>query len=339
MPLLSACLAQGITLVDYERIEDSAGKRLVYFGSFAGICGAIDSLSLLGKKLSAEGIDNPFLLIHEAERYASLHRAQNDIAKVSRKIRRRGLSRSIAPFIIGITGHGNVSAGVESIIDILKPIEIHPRDMMRFVKDNRRLTHKICKIVFDREEKLRAKNGSGFYFEEYLKYPKKFESNMDIFLPHVNILFNTSYWDKRYPRLVTKNIIHHLWKKPCRLKFIADLSCDVNGGIELTYKTTTASNPVYTYNPVTKKYTDGYAGRGIAILARDNLPTELPREASQGFSALVREYVYQIAAHGVRDITNHVALPREVREAVIVENHRLTKPYSYLRTCLNPNKK
>ncbi len=338
MPLLLACLQKGITLVDYEKIEDAEGKRLVYFGKFAGICGAIDTLSLLGKRLAFQGIDNPFLFVNEARLYKSLHKAKSAVAKVARKIRRKGLQRRIVPFIIGITGHGNVSRGVQEIIDILKPVEIHPKDMMRFVKDNRNLTNKVCKIVFDREEKLQSKNRSGFYFEEYLKHPKRFESNMGMYLPHVNVLFNTSYWDRRFPRLVTKEMIYKMSKKPSRLVFIADLACDVNGGIELTYKTTSVDNPTYTYDPVTKKYTDGFEGRGISILSRDNLPSELPKESSQDFSKLIREYVYQIALHGALDLTNHIALPREVRNAVIIQDHKLTKAYKYLRKSLENRK-
>ena len=62
--------------------------------------------------------------------------------------------------------------------------------------------------------------------------------------------------------------------------------------------------------------------------------SELPREASRDFRSLIKEYVYQIAVHGMLDITNHVALPRELREAVIVQGGALTKPYQYLKKCL-----
>lgn len=335
MPLLKACLKNNITLIDYEKITDKEERRLVYFGRFAGICGCIDALCYLGKKFEATGVVTPLARIRPAHQYRRLSRAREAIADVAAELRRKGLSRHIAPMIVGITGHGNVSQGVIDILRIFRPVEIHPKDMGGFVREGRWRRNQIYQIIFDREEKLRAKDGTGFYFEEYLQDPNAFESNMDRYLPHINLLIHTSYWDKRYPRLVSKEMIRKISGKKNRLSFIADLSCDVKGSIELTYRTTMEDNPVYTYNPKTRIYIDGYDTEGIAILARDNLPTELPRDASEDFSGLIREYVYQIAAHGIRDVTNHVALPQELRRAVITQDGKLTKPYAYLKKSLH----
>ena len=146
------------------------------------------------------------------------------------------------------------------------------------------------------------------------------------------MLIHTSYWDSRYPRMVTKNIINKLvQKKPFRLEFIGDLSCDINGSIEITYKTTTPNDPVFTYIPKSYKFVDGYKSKGITVLAIDNLPAELPKDASQEFSSLIREYVYQVAAHGVKDIIHHIAIPAEIRRAVITQDGKLTKGFNHLR--------
>jgi alpha-aminoadipic semialdehyde synthase len=120
-------------------------------------------------------------------------------------------------------------------------------------------------------------------------------------------------------------------KKPFRLEFIGDLSCDINGSVEITYKTTSPEKPTFTYDPGKKKYTDGHKSEGVTILAIDNLPAELPGDASDDFSGLIRDYVYQIAAHGINDITNHMAIPAEIRNAVVTENGRLTRNSGYLR--------
>ncbi len=332
MPLLKACLRKKITLIDYEKIIDIHGRRLVYFGEFAGICGTIDSLHYLGKKLEWKGIKNPFSLIKPACKYDSLKDIKKAMERVDQKIRRLGLDEKLSPFIIGVTGHGNVARGVQEVLKSLNPAEIHPRDIMRFVHHQRKMHHKLYKIVFLREEKLRSKKGKGFYFEEYLKKPRKFESNMDNYLPYLNVLIHTSYWDWRYPRMVTRKMVNDLaGKKPFRLEFIGDISCDVNGSIELTYKTTTPDKPVFTYIPGKKKFVDGYKAKGITVLAVDNLPAELPKDASQRFSGLIRDYVYQVATHGVRDITRHMAIPAEVRRAVITQDGRLSRPFGYLR--------
>jgi len=240
MPLLKACLKKKIVLIDYEKIVDLSGTRLVYFGRFAGVCGMVDSLHYFGKKMEWKGIDTPFLLIQPAYKYDSLHEVKQALVKVGQLIHYQGLDRELVPFIVGITGHGNVSRGVQEVLESLSPVEIHPKNMLEFIRHQKKQRHKLFKIVFLREEKFRSKEGRGFYFEEYLKSPRKFESNLDVYLPFLNILIHTAYWDNRFPRLVTKKMVHTLSKKkPFRLEFIGDLSCDVEGSVELTYKTTT----------------------------------------------------------------------------------------------------
>lgn len=332
MPLLKACLKKKITLIDYERIVDLYGTRLVYFGRFAGICGMIDSLHYLGKKLEWKGIENPFSLVRPAHTYESLHEVKDDLAEAGERIKKQGIAKELSPFIVGITGHGNVSRGVQEVLDLLRPVEIHPRNMMDFIEYHKKQRHRTYKIVFLREEKFRSREGRGFYFEEYLKNPKKFESNLDRYLPYINILIHTAYWDAAYPRLVPKKMITVLSKrKPFRLEFVGDLSCDVNGSIEITYKTTSPNRPTFTYNYETKKFIDGYASKGVTVLAVDNLPAEMPKDASDDFSGLIRDYVYQIAAHGINDITNHMAIPAEIRKAVVTQDGKLTKNSAYLK--------
>jgi len=330
--LLKRFLENKITLVDYEDIRDQFGKRLVYFGRFAGICGAVDSLYYLGKKLEYNGIKTPFLKLKPAREYISFRKLREAVREVNDTIERRGFDRRLSPFIIGITGHGNASAGVQEILDLLNPIEVHPKDMLWFIKHRKGARNRMYKIVFLREEKFRPKDRREFYFEEYLKRPEHFESNLDKYLQFINLLIHTSYWDKRFPRLVTKDMMNNLARRNIfRLEFIGDISCDINGSIELTYKSTTPQDPVFTYHPTKRIFTDGYQFSGVTVLAVDNLPTELPRDSSTEFSSLIREYVYQIAAHGAKDITNHAALPQDVRGAVITQNGRLTKKYKYLK--------
>ncbi len=331
IPLLRSCIDKGITLVDYEKIVDSFDRRLIYFGRFAGICGLVDSLCYFGKKLEWKGLRNPFSKLKPAYKYKSLKAVKSAMEEVRYDIERMGFERELSPFIIGITGHGNVSKGVQEILDILHPIEIHPKNILRFVEHQKKMRHKVYKIVFLREEKFRSKKGKGFYFEEYINKPDNFESNMDLYLPNLNILIHTSYWDPGYPRMVTKHMVNKLAKKiPFRIEFIGDISCDINGAIELTCKATNLNAPTFTYNCKNGEFIEGYKSDGITIMAVDNLPSELPRDASIEFSSLIREYVYQISAHGIKDITNHIAIPREVRDAVITQGGRLAGKFNYL---------
>jgi len=135
--------------------------------------------------------------------------------------------------------------------------------------------------------------------------------------------------------VVTKEMINKLWgKKNFQLEFIGDISCDIDGSIELTHKTTTRDNPVFTYDPKRKRFIDGYKENGITVLAVDNLPAELPKDSSEDFSKQIRDYAYQIAAHGVKDISNYTALPKEIRQAVITQSGRFTSKFSYLKRSL-----
>lgn len=331
MSLLKSFFKNRVTLIDYEKIVGPFGRRRVYFGGFAGICGMIDSLHYYGKKLHSKGLKNPFSSIKPAHQYRSLKSLRQSVIKAGKKIRSQGVPREISPLIIGVTGHGNVSEGAQEVLELLGPVEIHPRQMREFVRHQKGMQRRVYKIVFLREEKIRAKDKKSFYFEEYLKNPKRFESNLDQYIPYLNMLIHGSYWDKEYPRLVTLKMINNIARRRrMRLEFIGDISCDINGSVELTYKAG-CNCPVYTYDPIKKSYHDGYKARGITIFAIDNLPSELPLEASAEFSYLIREYVYQIAAHGVKDITHHVAIPAEIRRATIIEGGKLTGNFNYLK--------
>jgi len=333
--LLKEMIHKGVVLLDYEKIRDTRGKRLVFFGRFAGICGFVDSLHFYAKKMKIKGIQTPFLKLKPSWRYPSLEALKQDMIKVGEVIRKKGLSKRLTPFIIGVIGRGNVSRGIQEMLGFWDSEEVHPRDMKSFIRRKGHDNKKIYTIVFFREEKLRSKDGKKFYFEEYLQFPENFESNMNKFLPKLNMLFNASYWDPHYPRLVTKKMIKKIFmRKDTRLQFISDISCDLGGCVEITHKTTTPQKPVYTYDPLTDSYKEGYRSRGITILAIDNLPSELPRDSSENFSKLIREYVYQIAVHGALDITNHIALPAELRRAVVTQGGELTENHQYMQQYL-----
>ena len=330
-PLLKALLKKRITLLDYEHIADHYNQRLVYFGRFAGICGIIDGLHIYGRRLQSQGIRNPFIKLQHSLVYETFDRAKIDLARLAKDIRSQGFPKKITPFIIGILGHGNVAQGALEVLQHLKPVEIHPRDMASFVRQRTGDRKMIYTMIFEREEKFRAKDGEAFYFEKYLKYPNRFTSNMDHFLPDLSMLVNGSYWDKRYPRLVSEKMLSRLYnKKNFRLDLICDLSCDVKGSIEITKKTTSPDKPAFVYDPKTGRITEGFEGQGICVLAVDNIPCEFPIDSSIEFSNQIRDYVYQIASHGRKDLTHHHAIPREIRDAVITQGGKLTPKFKYL---------
>jgi len=333
LKLLAAFLKKKITLIDYEHITGSLGQRLVYFGRYAGICGMIDTLHVFGWKAKLQGIPNPFSCLKSAVQYGNYGAAKKALARVAEEIQKKGLHKDITPFLIGILGHGNVSKGAQEVLEHLGAVNIHPRNIDILSRSHIYRKKTIYKLVFQREEKLRSKKGSNFYFEEYLKYPDRFESNLERFLPFLNILVNASYWDKRYPRLLSENMLRTLYSAnpDSRLSVIGDLSCDIKGTIEITKKTTSSSEPAFVYDPISRKISNDLSDNGIAVMAIDNLPCEFPKESSMEFAEQVRDFVYQVAAHGITDITNHNAIPGVIRNAVVTQNGRLTRRFKYLK--------
>lgn len=332
--LLSAFVRKKVTLIDYEHITGSLGQRLAYFGRFAGICGMVDTLYVFGQKQKLLGIPSPFADLNNAASYGNYRSARRALNLAGEKIRKRGFEN--APFVIGILGHGNVSQGVQEVLEQLGAVTIHPRDIYSLTQD--RASHKktIYKLVFQREEKLRSKKGKNFYFEEYLQHPEQFESNLDTFLPFLNILVNASYWDSRYPRLLPERMLKNLSRTNpnFRLSVIGDLSCDIEGTIQITRKVTNSSEPAYVYDPVSGKIHNDLSQKGIAVMAIDNLPCEFPRESSAEFAEQIRDFVYQIAAHGITDVTNHHALPKAIRNAVVTQNGSLAAKFRNLKKSL-----
>jgi len=125
MPLLDECLAERVTLVDYELIVDPGpgGKRLVAFGEYAGTVGMVDGLQLLGQRLLADGFDTPFLAVPPCVMQPGLEEALFSVARAGEKIRAGGLPPGLGPVVLAFTGGGNVATGARRVADLL-PLEL-----------------------------------------------------------------------------------------------------------------------------------------------------------------------------------------------------------------------
>jgi len=331
MPLLRAFLEGRNTLLDYEAIVDGQGERLIHFGRFAGICGMLDSLHYLGARLARRGLTTPLAAIRPAWKYSSLAQARADLARAREALAGSGLPGELAPFIIGITGHGNVSRGAQEVLEHLAPVEVQAHGPASFTALAGGDTGKIFKLVLKREERIRPRVGGNASMAAYLASPHLFESNLDAYLPHLTLLIHTSYWDERYPRLVTRKLLQDLGRAGrLRLEMIGDLSCDIGGAIEITTHATSSRDPVFTYDPARDCETGGLAAAGVTVLAVDNLPAELPRDASLHFSRQIRGYAWQVATRGLAQGEETAGLPARIRRGVVTHGGSLTPRFSYL---------
>jgi len=333
MPMLRRCLDLGCTIIDYERIVDDDGRRLIFFGNYAGLAGAIDTLWTLGRRLASEGIPTPLAEIRQASTYADLAEAKAAIGRVGERIASDGLPEEISPLVLGIAGYGNVSKGVQEILDLLPIEEIRAADLLGDSEPLRAPNRgPIIKVVFREEDTvLPLVEGKPFDLREYYDHPERYRAGFERYLPRLHALINCIYWEPRYPRLVTAEAIRRLYAegRPA-LRVIGDISCDVEGSIEVTVRSTEPDDPVYVYDPETGSIRFGVEGTGPVMMAVEILPTELPREASIYFSGILKRFVPAIAAADYEAAFDALALPPELKRAVICHRGELTPDYRYL---------
>jgi alpha-aminoadipic semialdehyde synthase len=339
MPLLQRIIDSGSTLIDYERITDAAGRRLIYFGPFAGDAGTIDLLSIMGEHWAEKGLYTPFAEVRRAHQYRSVAAACEHLAEIGSKIKKDGLPQQLCPFTVGILGYGHVSGGVQKIFDCLPTESISADVINDWIRRSQVNRHIVYLTVFKEKDLVRPKaNGGIFDLQEYYRHPERYESRFDRFLPSFTLLVNAVYWEKRYPRFVTWAGLKRMAESTptYKLSGIADITCDTYGSIECNVKATDSDMPAYRVNPAAGTTEDGYLGEGIVLLAVDNLPCELPLDSSLFFSKQLKKYVAGLLSADYGSSLDASGLPPEAKRATIVYNGKLTQDYEYLNRYLTP---
>lgn len=330
MPMLKRMIELKTTLIDYERIVDESGKRLIAFGRFAGIAGMIDTFWAFGQRLKIEGVETPFSIIKRAYDYRNLQEIKEEFEKIQSEIK-KGLEKSITPFIILVLGYGNVSSGVKEVLGFLNAKEIKPEDIINFKGDNREVYY----TVFKEEDLVKRKDGSRFDLQDYYTNPEKYFSVFDKYIPFSSIIVNAIYWDSRYPRFLTKDFFKNLYSKGIpKIKVIGDISCDINGAVEFTEYVEEPDKPCYVYEPLKNNFRFGLEGNGPVIVAIDILPSELPRDASIYFSNILKKFLPDVLGSVYPEDFKKCNLPEFLKKAVIVYKGSLTENYKYLEKYL-----
>jgi saccharopine dehydrogenase (NAD+, L-lysine forming) len=334
MGMLRYILDHRITLIDYELIKDDAGRRTVFFGNFAGLAGMIDSIWAMGRRLDSERIATPFAHIRYATSYDTLADAETAFRETGERIKKEGLPDEVVPFICGFTGYGNVSKGAQHLYDLFPVQSLQPDELDEFIERGEFSKHLVYKVEFREQDMFEpAQDGAEFILQEFYDSPERYRSRFERSLPHLSMMVNGIYWEPRYPRLVTKDFARTLWSgwnKP-RLRVIGDVTCDIDGSVQLTVKETNSDNPVFVYEPLTGAVIDGVEGDGPVVLAVDKLPTELPREASAAFGASLLPYVPALAAADFTVPYEALELPPDLKRAVIAHAGKLTPSFAYLQ--------
>jgi alanine dehydrogenase len=336
MPMLKKMMELKCNLIDYEKVVDEQNKRLIFFGKYAGLAGMINSLWALGLRLKYYGYESRLLKIKQACHYHSLAEAKEDISMIGQLIAEKGIPEELIPFTIGFTGYGNVSQGAQEICGLLPVKEITPEKLLA-LKHRKQLPNNIVYKVIFKEEHLVDPLDPTHEFElnDYYSHPEKYRGIFEKYIPHLSMLINCMYWDEKYPRLITREYLKKLYSKERpKLNVVGDISCDVEGSIECTIEAATIEKPIYVYNPFTEKITYGYEGDGILDMSVDILPSELPRDASLGFSDVLVNFVKPIAIADYDSSFEDIDLPKSIKKALILLKGELTPEFKYLNQYL-----
>ena len=254
--LLQKILDLKVRLVDYEVIKDKNNKRLIGFGRYAGIVGCYNAFLTYGLKSGAYSL-----------------KPANQC--VDRKEVEQELKKVILPsnFSIVITGFGRVGHGAKEIIDLLPIKEVSPEEFLNNTFNGPVYTQ------LDTEDYFEKTIDGSFDKKEFYAQPESYSSKLNQFLPFCDLYIPCHFWNNRSPLLITQADL----QKERRLKVVADISCDIAGPIACTIRPSKVADPIYGYDPATGKEIDFKDPNAIAVMAVDNLPCELPRDASEDF--------------------------------------------------------
>lgn len=334
LPMLARMIELGCTLIDYEQIVDRRGRRLIFFGRHAGYAGMLDSLWALGQRLASEGFVTPLEQLRPAHRYADLEDALHHVAQVGVQIRHAGLPVGLRPIVVAFTGSGNVSRGAQEVYDRLAVLEIEPRELHGLAENRDEPRNVVFRTVLGRADRYRRRVGGGFDDGEFLAHPEAYESALDDLLRHITVLVHGAYWEPGQPELLSRVQLAHLLDSDPqpKLRVIGDITCDIGGAIAATVRATDPGDPVYLYDPRNPhaETPSGVAGSGFVVMAVDNLPCELPLDASRHFGDSLSRFVGPLARCDWDAPWESLDLPPELRGAVLVHRGLPTPPYVVL---------
>ncbi|EPZ32733.1 Alanine dehydrogenase/PNT, NAD(H)-binding domain-containing protein [Rozella allomycis CSF55] len=326
MPMLDQIMQKKITLIDYELMKDSQNKRTVMFGVFAGYAGMINALHGLGDRLLTMGYSTPLLNMGLAHQFPTLEHAKKTISEIGDQIKKNAIPKALGPLIFVFTGSGNVSTGAKQIFELLPHQWIKPRELKQLVESKAYNQNIIYGCCVKAEDYLEHVHGNEFNRTEYLENPQLYKSIFHKKIaPYSSVIINGIYWEAKYPRLLTIQQYKDL--KDCRLISLADISCDIKGPFEFMDRASTIDEPFFYYDRDSSTYSTKSSSSGLQIMSIDNLPTQLPKEASLYFGNALYPLIKDLAIGNRR---NPVLMG-----ATITRNGQLVDSHKHLQNRMN----
>ncbi|HPD65238.1 MAG TPA: NAD(P)-dependent oxidoreductase [Bacteroidia bacterium] len=293
--LLQEILKKKIRLIDYECLHDVEGNRLIGFGRFAGIVGAQHALVMWGKYTGRYELKRAI----EHHDYNLLIESNNniDFGKVK----------------IFVTGNGRVSKGAVELLEHAGIKKLTVKEYLAYQGD--RPVYCQC----DMDELYRHKKGKPFDFHHFFSFPEQYECVFDKFFTSTDILINGMFWSPKADRLFQPEDIK---KDNFNIRIISDISCDINGSVPLTTRATTIDQPYFGVSRQNIQECEPFIKDEITMMTIDNLPNELPRDASAMFAEVMAERVLPLLI----EQPDHPI----IYNATIAADGKLNEPFSYL---------
>ncbi|KAJ6584864.1 Saccharopine dehydrogenase-domain-containing protein [Mycena capillaripes] len=296
-------------LIDYEHLTDDAGKRTVGFGWFAGVAGVLESLSAMAHSHLEIGVASPFIYTPRPHTLPSLDQLRKSLREIGERIANEGTPRKLGPFIIGLTGTGNVTNGCLSILSELPIEQISVKDLGGLVNQQAPNLRKIYLVHAKPQDYLRRLDGLEYDRTHYYEQPQAYRSIFSTEVaPYLTLFLNGVGWAPSFPRLMTSaDLIETLSRAKAiggaRFTNIGDISCDPGGGLEFLPRSSTLSSPFYKTRPsALPSYLPS-----VQMMAVDILPASIPLDASEHFSNALAPYLdnlieyYRAGGAGVLD--------------------------------------
>jgi hypothetical protein len=300
--LLQTILQKKIQLVDYEVLTNKNGFRIIGFGRFAGLVGAYNGIRALGLR-------RKIFDLKPAHQCDELEEMLHQLTLVN-----------LPPVKITLTGDGRVANGVLEVLEFMKIKRLSPEQFLETRQPEKPVYTQLLPQHYTRRE-----DGNDFDLMHFFKHPEMYENAFLPFARATDLLIAAAYWDPKAPLLFTANDM----KQPdFRISVISDITCDIEGSIPSTKRASTIAEPFYDYNPETGELEVPFSSeKNIAVQAVDNLPNELPKDASSDFGRNLIDKVFpSLFGEDSEGI---------IKRASVTKNGKLTERFAYLKDFTN----
>ncbi len=293
--LMKTLIEKKIQMIDYETLTDKHRNRIIGFGRYAGIVGAYNGILGYGRKYDLFQIKPANLCRDRAEMEEELKRVKLPNIKIA------------------LTGGGRVANGAIETLSALRIRKVTPEEFL--MASFREPVY--CQL--NPKDYVERPDDHNFDLNDFFGHPEHFVSKFAPYTKATDIFISAHFWDPRSPKMFTTT---DMKASDFHMSVIADITCDIDGSVPTTIRASSIDKPFYGYNPKTDKEDVPFNTETICVMAVDNLPCELPRDASDDFGKDLMERVLPFL---FKEDTDQI-----IERASICKEGKLTKNFEYL---------